>query len=75
MSVLAASYGYARASAQTPYEYQQTLDELWPEGQAENALITRAYVRVRYGELPESDEELRALHRAWERLRRLPPPV
>jgi hypothetical protein len=74
MSALAASYGYARASAQTPYEYRQRLGELWPQGRAESDLITQAFVRVRYGELPESNEELQELHRAWERLRRLPPP-
>ncbi len=74
MSALAASYGYPRAGSQTPYEYRQTLAELWPEGRAESDLITQAYVRVRYGELPESGEELQALHRAWERLRRQPPP-
>jgi len=74
MSALAASYGYPRAGSQTPYEYRQTLAELWPEGRAESDLITQAYVRVRYGELPESAEELQALRRAWERLRRQPPP-
>lgn len=74
MSALAASYGFPRAGAQTPYEYRQTLAELWPQGQAESDLITQAYVRVRYGELPESAEELQALQRAWEHLRRQPPP-
>lgn len=74
MSALAASYGYPRASSQTPYEYRQTLAELWPGGQVESELITQAYVRVRYGELPEHASELQALHEAWEHLRRLPPP-
>jgi hypothetical protein len=74
MSALAADYGFPRAAAQTPHEYQHALAELWPEGQGESKLITRAYVRVRYGELPESDEELAELRRAWEYLRMLPPP-
>lgn len=74
MAALAASYGYPRASSQTPYEYRQTLAELWPQGQGDSELITQAYVRARYGELPESAQELQELHQAWERLRRLPPP-
>jgi hypothetical protein len=74
MSALAGAYGYGRATAQTPYEYVGTLAELWPDGRDECNLITQAYVRVRYGELPETEEELVALRRAWERLRQLPPP-
>lgn len=74
MNALAEAYGYPRAAAQTPYEYLPTLAELWPEGRYESDVITQAYVRVRYGLLPETEEELAALRRAWDRLRRLPPP-
>jgi hypothetical protein len=74
MTALATAYGFPRAAAQTPHEYRHTLAELWPDGRAESDLITQAYVRVRYGELPESDEELVELRRAWEHLRKLPPP-
>jgi hypothetical protein len=74
MADLAASYGYARGAAETPYEYRQALAELWPAGQAESELITEAYVRVRYGELPEDEAELNALRQAWQRLRQMQPP-
>ncbi|MDT8305074.1 MAG: DUF4129 domain-containing protein [Anaerolineae bacterium] len=74
MGELAAAYGYPRAAAQTPNEYLSTLGELWPDGQDESTQITQAYVRVRYGEVPETEEELQALRRAWAHLRRLPPP-
>lgn len=64
----AAVAGYPRAPAETPYEYLSALDEAWPEGAAETRLITRAYVKVRYGEVPETKEELDAIRAAWERL-------
>lgn len=68
MSEAAAVAGFPRAPAETPYEYLSTLNEAWPEGTAETRLITRAYVNVRYGELPETKEELDAISAAWERL-------
>lgn len=64
----AAAAGYARAPAETPYEFLSTLQEAWPEGTAETRLITRAYVKVRYGEVPETREELEQIGSAWERL-------
>lgn len=64
----AAVAGYPRAPAETPYEYLSTLEEAWPEGTAEARLITSAYVKVRYGEVPETKEELDAIGAAWERL-------
>lgn len=74
MSELAADHGYPRLATQTPYEYQDTLAELWPAGDAESRLITEAYVRIRYGELPETEEEVEVIRAAWQRLRHLPPP-
>ncbi|MFN2136342.1 MAG: DUF4129 domain-containing protein, partial [Candidatus Promineifilaceae bacterium] len=68
MCEAAADAGYGRDHAQTPYEYLQTLGEMWPENTADCRLITDAYVRVRYGEVPESSEELSAIRAAWQRL-------
>ena len=65
----AADYGYARASSQTPYEYLTTLDGAWPNFHGETVLITEAYIRVRYGEIPESQEEMNQITEAWEVLR------
>ena len=64
----AAVAGYPRAAAETPYEYLATLNEAWPEGAAETRLITGAYVKVRYGEVPETKEELDEIGAAWQRL-------
>ncbi|MDX1687864.1 MAG: DUF4129 domain-containing protein [Candidatus Promineifilaceae bacterium] len=71
MGALAAAAGYPRAPAETPYEYLTTLAEVWPEGTAETQLITQAYVNVRYGELPETQEELDEIRAAWGRLQEM----
>ncbi len=68
MCDLAAREGYPRVESQTPYEYLATLSELWPGGGPETRLITDAYVRVHYGELPETQEEMDSLRSALERL-------
>jgi hypothetical protein len=64
----AAAAGYPRLEAETPYEYLPTLAQVWPENAAEARLITDAFIRVRYGELPETAEELEAIRAAWRRL-------
>jgi hypothetical protein len=74
MSQDAAARGFPRTLSQTPYEYLTTLAETWPTGDVEVRLITEAYVRVRYGELPESEEEMELLRGAWKRLQAMPPP-
>lgn len=60
--------GYPRAEAETPYEYLGALREVWPEQQEDTELITGAFVRVRYGEAPETDAELEEIREAWRRL-------
>ena len=60
--------GYPRLGIETPYEYLPTLFKVWPEHAAESRLITEAFVRVRYGELPETAEELELLRSAWLRI-------
>jgi hypothetical protein len=69
----AAAHGYPRASAETPYEYLNTLALAWPDGQEESRLITEAFVRVRYGEVPETHDELAELEAAWRKLEQLKP--
>ena len=64
----AAAAGYPRLEAETPYEFLPTLGQVWPENAAEARLITDAFIRVRYGELPETAEELEAIRAAWRRL-------
>ncbi|GAB4499647.1 MAG: hypothetical protein OHK0052_15030 [Anaerolineales bacterium] len=58
-----------REQAQTPLEFLVTLQEHFPELRTEAATMTHAYQRVRYGELPETAEEVAAVEGAWERLR------
>ncbi len=73
MSQAAANYGYPRQTWETPYEYLPTLAQAWPEHTAETSLITEAYNRVRYGEIPESPDELAAIVSAWETLQKAKP--
>jgi len=68
MSRAAAAAGYPRLEAETPYEYLPTLARVWPDGASETRLITEAFIRVRYGEAPESEAELDQLRAAWRRL-------
>jgi hypothetical protein len=69
----AAVSGYPRPQAQTPYEYLPTLAQVWPENRQDTELITHAYVKVRYGEIPEDKAEIEAIKAAWQRLESTPP--
>lgn len=57
-----------RPSARTPFEFLPGLKELFPGNIQDLEQITLAYVKVRYGELPESQVEMDALETAWERV-------
>ena len=61
--------GLERPVAATPLEFQPKIEELFPEQTRDVRTITEAYVRVRYGELPEREEQVAAIERAWERIR------
>ncbi len=65
--------GYPRLEAETPYEFLKTLSKAWPNNHQEALLITSAYVKVRYGELPETDQELQAIKNAWQTLEQTRP--
>lgn len=69
----AAAVGYPRLEAETPYEYLHTLAKAWPDHQEETRLLTEAFVKIRYGELPETKEELDMIIAAWERLEKARP--
>lgn len=68
MCAAAAAVGYPRSGSETPYEYLSSLNRVWPELTDDTRLITEAFIRVRYGEVPETDEELETLRSAWRRL-------
>jgi hypothetical protein len=69
MSRMAAEAGFARAESETPYEYLPILFEAWPDHKFEIQVITDAYTRVHYGEIPETAEELDQLRSAWSKIR------
>jgi hypothetical protein len=62
---LAARLKYPRMPQQTPLEYLPELEKAFPGSQAALALITQAYQRIRYGELPETQDEVDAIENAW----------
>jgi hypothetical protein len=65
---LAASRGYPRPQANTPYEHLVTLRQAFPNCEADLTQITEAYVGVHYGELPERLEALEEIRMAFERV-------
>jgi hypothetical protein len=62
---LAADLGESRHPADTPYEFERRLIEIFPTHKDQIALITDAYVQVRYGEIPEEEKMILAVEDAW----------
>lgn len=54
-----------RLPAFTPYEFLPQLISIFPQYRLEVILLTDVYQRVRYGQLPESMEELEEIMSAW----------
>ena len=73
MCYAAEGVGYPRSATETPYEYLETLAKVWPDGRAESLLITEAYIRIRYGEIPENKDELEEIQEAWRTLEQTKP--
>ncbi len=65
-----ARLGKAREQAETPLEFLPELQVVFPGCYEELVLITRAYLRVRYGEYPESRQEVQVVEQAWKHVRR-----
>jgi hypothetical protein len=65
---LSADLGCPRPAQDTPQEYLLSLREVYASHQHELELITRAYERVRYGELPETRAEIVDVEAAWEKV-------
>jgi len=61
--------GKTRAPAVTPLEFLPTLDGLFTGMESELNAITAAYLRVRYGEFPETRQEIDSVEAAWEGVR------
>lgn len=73
MSFTAAKHQYERNTAQTPYEYATLLNQAWPEHTTQIQKITQAYIKVRYGEIPETRQEFDDIKQAWETLKKITP--
>jgi hypothetical protein len=56
----------------TPLEFLPEMADVFPSSGEDLALITQAYLRVRYGEYPEDREEVDAVEAAWSRVKQDP---
>lgn len=65
---LSAELNVPRPEGKTPWEFLPDLGALFNAFRSDLALITHIYVRVRYGEYPESAEEVEQLEAAWKSL-------
>jgi hypothetical protein len=61
--------GFARRPAQTPDEYQPTLDAELPTAQTDTEAMTREFIEARYSPHPVQAEQARRVRSAWERVR------
>jgi len=69
LMTLCARMGAPRAASLTPNEFLPKAGELFPGSAPDLEAITRAYIKVRYGEYPESREEVEQVMRAWQRVK------
>lgn len=67
---MGAQLGAPRPPAATPLEYLPHLDSLFPGQRDALRLLTNAYLQVRYGEVPETEEEVRRVTDAWDQIRK-----
>ncbi len=72
---LAGKLGYPRGVSQTPYEFRGILQGAFPEAREAVDIITEAYVRVHYGEVPETEEALSAVTQALDAFKTAVAPV
>lgn len=65
-----ARLGKVRQDAETPLEFLPELEAVFPGCREPLELITRAYLRIRYGEYPETQGEVEEVEQAWRQVRR-----
>ncbi len=66
---LSSELGKQRKQAETPLEFMDVLNKIFPFHQLEVSTISKAYMRVRYGELDETPKDVIDVDRAWLQLR------
>jgi hypothetical protein len=58
-----------RPPASTPLEFLPTMRTLFPENHEDLKSITHSYLKIRYGDLPESRNEVEEVEIAWKRIK------
>jgi len=66
---LSSELGKQRKQAETPLEFMDVLNNIFPFHQLEVETISKAYMHVRYGELDETPKDVIDVDRAWLQLR------
>jgi len=66
-----AKHELRREPSETPLEYLARLQVELPRAAADLKVITDAYLRVRYGELPEHEAEIRLVDESWGHVRQV----
>ena len=64
----AAQAGQPRRPAQTPYEYEASLGEHFPDLEPDLSGLTEAFVEARYGREPVEDEDVARVKPLWQRV-------
>jgi hypothetical protein len=67
--------GIPREKFQTPLEYLPLAVNSIPAHQTDMETITHAYLLVRYGEIPEDEDEVQMVFSAWLRINRAARPL
>lgn len=60
--------GHPRPVYKTPNEFLPTIEGLMPSLKDELLLITNTYIGVRYGDYPETKQEIQMIEAAWQRI-------
>ena len=66
---LASRPDHPRLPSATPLEFLPQLQDLFPGQEKLLDVITQAYLKVRYGELPETYEEVQNVLTGWEQIK------
>lgn len=64
----AAGRGYPRKKDETPYEFEQRLQQQLPQTAPELGVVTDAYTAVRYGEVVPDASEVARVQQGWQAL-------
>ena len=67
---LCARLGVVRLPATTPLEFLPITIGIFPTHSRELEIITNAYIKVRYGEFPETNDEVNQVLSAWDNVKK-----